>query len=487
MNAALLFQQGIGRHQQGDFAGAERLYRQALVQAPDNVDAQHMLAVALAQQKQFGEASRLFEALLAKGGSDALLLRNYANALRDAALLHQQRGEADAALTAIDRALALQPSDPAAQRSRADILQGLGEYRRALQGYDQLLAAIPGDAEAWNNRGLALRNLGEMDEADRSFRQALALAPGMAAAELNIGLSHLLAGDFAAGLPLYEARKRLPQPVEARNYPQPLWTGDQDIRGKHLFCYIEQGLGDTIQFFRFIKLLEERGARITLSIFAPLMRLLRSGGTGCELIGWGEAPPQFDFHIPLMSVPLALGLTLDTIPAPRRYLAAEPDRAALWREKLGGHGRRIGLAWRGNKAVTGAEGKEFPLAALGPLAAMPGVRLIALQKDAGAQEFENLDFALERYPEMDAGPDAFLDSAAVIENLELVITADSAPAHLAGALGAPVWIALKHVPDWRWLLTRADCPWYPSARLFRQAAPGDWDGVFAQMAQALPA
>jgi hypothetical protein len=376
----------------------------------------------------------------------------------------------------------LRPGHAGAIRSRADILQSLGRYTEALTAYDRLLMAAPNDPSLWNNRGISLRNLGRLAESSQSFERAMAVDPQMKAASFHIGLNHLLAGDFTRGLPLYELRKEMPEPVEAREFPQPLWTGQENLAGKQLFAYIEQGLGDTIQFYRFIRQVAARGATVTLSVYAPMMRLLRSVDPPCALIGWDEVPDRFDYHIPLMSLPLALGTTLGTIPAPKRYLAAEPERVAHWRARIGGEGFRIGVAWRGNRSVFGAEGKEFPLQALIPLSRMPGVRLISLQKDPGPI----LDgLKLEQFDGVDQGGDAFIDSAAIIENLHLVISADSAPAHLAGALGAPVWVALKHVPDWRWLLNREDSPWYPGMRLFRQKEPGDWESVFREIEDAL--
>jgi tetratricopeptide (TPR) repeat protein len=511
MNPQGLMAQALDRHGRGDAAGAEQLYRQVLQLAPDNRDAAHMLAVACAQQGRREEAAGLFAQVVAANPHDALALTNYANVLRelgrhDAALEMLDRALAldprdperwnsrglilqsltrfDEALQSVNRALVLRPGHPAALRGRADLLQSLGHYTEALAGYDQLLEAAPMDGGLWSNRGLSLRNLGKLEESSRSFERAVALDPQMKAPRFHIGLNHLLAGDLARGLPLYELRKEPPDPVEGRVYPQPLWTGRQDLAGKHLFSYIEQGLGDTIQFFRFVRLAQERGATVTLSVYGPMMRLLKNADPPCALIGWGETPDKFDHHIPLMSLPLALGTTLDTIPAPRRYLAAEPERVARWAKRIGRESFRIGVAWRGNKCVFGAEGKEFPLDALIPLGRIPGVRLISLQKDAGAVP-EALK--LERFADFDQGGDAFIDSAAIMENLDLVISADSAPAHLAGALGVATWIALKHVPDWRWLMTRGDSPWYPAMRLFRQKEPGDWTGVFRGMEQALVA
>jgi tetratricopeptide (TPR) repeat protein len=511
MNAQALMAEALDRHGRGDLAGAEHLYRRVLQTAPGHRDALHMLAVACAQQGRREEACEMFAQLVTGNPRDPLALTNYANVLREMgrheaaldmldralaldprdaerwnsrALLLQAQARFEEALDSVNRALVLRPGHAGASRSRADILQSLGYYQEALAGYDRMLEAAPGDAGLWNNRGISLRNLGKLEASSQSFEHARVLDPRMKAAPFHIGLNHLLAGDLARGWPLYELRKEPPDPVEARTYPQPLWTGREDLTGKHLFVYIEQGLGDTIQFYRFIRQVAERGATVTLSVYAPMIRLLRSADPACALIGWGETPDHFDYHIALMSLPLALGTTLDTIPARKRYLAAEPDRIAQWATRIGPEGFRIGVAWRGNRSVFGAEGKEFPLQALMDISRIPGVRLINLQKDAGALP-EGL--TLERFTDFDQGGDAFLDSAAIIENLDLVISADSAPAHLAGALGVPVWVALKYIPDWRWLLERSDSPWYPGMRLFRQKEPGDWPGVFHAMQTALVA
>jgi len=214
--------------------------------------------------------------------------------------------------------------------------------------------------------------------------------------------------------------------------------------------------------------------------------LLKNATPAVELIGWGQTPDHFDFHIPLASIPLAVGMRADTIPAPDHYLVAEPDRVARWKARIGSHGFRIGIAWQGLEQVMGLEGKSFPLAALAGIAALPDVRLISLQKGDGAQQLDHLPggMAVERY-DFDESPDAFLDTAAMTRACDLVITADTAPAHVAGALGVSAWVALKHVPDWRWFLGRDDSPWYPDMTLFRQPATGDWDSVFAAMAAVL--
>jgi tetratricopeptide (TPR) repeat protein len=468
-----LLDQAVGLHGQGRLAEAERLYAQILAAAPDHADARHMLGVLRAQQGRPVEALELIAPVVAANPRNALALANIGNVLNALDRLKE-------ALEAYNRSLALNPGYAPVYLSRGNVLQLLLRYGEALESYDRFLGFIPDHAEAWSNRGLALQNLSRLDEALESFRRAEALDPALAQAPLNRALCHLLQGDFAAGLPLYEWRKQMPQPMEARVYPQPLWTGAQDLRGKTLFAYSEQGLGDTIQFYRYAGF--ARSAKVILSVPDSLIALLQSATPRVELIGWGKVPPQFDFHIPLASIPLAVGMRVQTIPASDHYLAVEPARVARWKETLGAHGFRIGIAWQGNQLVMGSEGKSFSVAALEHIARLAGVRLIGLQKNAGAEQLDILPpgMAVERY-DFDNGPDAFLDTAAIMANCDLVISADTAPAHLAGALGVPTWVALKYVPDWRWFLGRTDSPWYPSLRLFRQPATGDWTSVFRAM------
>jgi tetratricopeptide (TPR) repeat protein len=530
------------------FAEAEQLYLQLIQSAPGLAAPRHMLGVIRAQQQRHAEALELIGSVLAEAPDDTLALSNYASALSalgrhqealqclDRALALQpsypdalsNRGNAltglgrfDEALASYDRAIAARPNFALAYKNRGDtckamgridaaltcydaalaidvryfdahygrgvVLQMLGRYGDALEACDRALALEPAHAGVLNNRGGALRDLGHLEDALACFRGAAALEPSLAGPYYNQATSLLMMEDFAQGLPLYEWRKQPPMHVEARDYPQPLWTGREDIKDKTLLLYVEQGLGDAIHFWRYAPLIEARGARVLLSADTVLHRLLRSGSSTIGLVDLGATPPDFDFHIPLMSLPLALGTTRDSIPASKRYLAAERERVEYWARRIGGHGWRIGIAWQGNTAVQGSEGKTFPAAALKSIARIHGVRLINLQKNAGAEQLDCLPpgMAVEHYRGFDDGPDAFLDSAAMMENLDLVISSDTALAHLAGALGIETWLALKYVPEWRWFLRRNDSPWYPSLRLFRQKMPGDWTPVFAQMEAVL--
>jgi hypothetical protein len=305
--------------------------------------------------------------------------------------------------------------------------------------------------------------------------------PDAAQAYWSKSIVKMLTGALEEGFALYEWRKRLPLPIEARDYPQPLWTGEQNIAGKTLLLYIEQGLGDTMMFYRYALMARDKGAHVVLAAQDSIGALLRDADSGIEILGSGQVPAQFDYHAPLMSLPLAFGTRMQAIPAAVPYLRARCERVAHWRGRLGDKGFKIGLCWQG---ATNIAGRSFPLAALAPIAGVENVRLISLQKGEGADQLEHLPAGMTVETlgaDFDAGPGAFLDSAAVMMALDLIITPDTSLAHLAGALGRPAWVALKQIPDWRWFLTREDSPWYPSLKLFRQQSPGDWTAVFAQM------
>jgi tetratricopeptide (TPR) repeat protein len=513
MTLQSLYEEALGSHRRGDLAAAESLYRRLLAAAPKSFAARHMLGVLRAQQGALPEALELLEAALVQKPDAHDARFNYGNALRKAGRVEEAlaafdqaleqkpdyaaaraaraellnlRGNAlrdagnfAAALACFERALADAPNYPDALNNRAVALWSMNRFEEAVAGFDAALAVRPDYAQAHYNRGNALRDLQRLDDAMASYDRGIALDPDFAQAHSNKGFCLLLKGDFAQGLPLYEWRKRMAAPVESRNFDRPLWTGHQDIQGKTIFVHVGQGLGDTIQFFRFVAPLLERGAKVILSVQDGLLRLLQSASPPVTLVGSTVVPESFDYHVPLMSLPLALGITIDSIPSAQSYLRAEPARVARWRDRIGDRAFRIGIAWQG--ARIGIAGRAIPLACFEDLSRLENVRLISLQKGPGTEQLAALPGVETLGEDFDAGPEAFLDSAAVMDCLDLVITLDSALAHLAGALGRPVWVALKQVPDWRWFLDRSDSPWYPSMRLFRQKTEGDWSSVFAAM------
>jgi hypothetical protein len=322
----------------------------------------------------------------------------------------------------------------------------------------------------------------------QSYDSATRLKPDFADAHSGKSYLLLLLGEFNRGWQIYEWRKKdTANRGGLRSFSQPEWLGDENIAGKTLLIQCEQGLGDTIQFCRYAQLAEARGAKVIISTQDALMRLLKDLSPTVEIIDSSSTPANFDYHVALLSMPLAFKTDERGIPADIPYLRAEPDRAERWRLRLGDHGFKIGVAWQGSKLGTHF-GKSFQVTWLRDISQLPSIRLISLQKNEGSEQVTTLPDGMKVETlgdDFDCGPDAFLDTAAVMENLDLVITADTSIAHLAGALGRPTWVALRLVPDWRWLLDRHDSPWYPTMRLFRQQTRDDWSSVFSAMEREL--
>jgi tetratricopeptide (TPR) repeat protein len=439
--------------------------------------------LALRQLKRFEAALSSYDKALA-------IKPDFPEALNNRGVTLLDLDNFEGALVSFDNALSIKPDFSDALNNRGAVLQHQMRFEEALACYDRVLSAQPDFADALNNRGASLQNLRRFEEALQSFDHAISVAPGHAQAYLNKGLCALLMEHFDVGLPLFERREKGPASVRSRTYPQPLLSGADDINGKVLLLYAEEGLGDTIQFCRYATLAQAQGAKVILSVQDVLVRLLKFSYPAIEVIGSKVKSSNIDFHNPLLSMPLAFGTDRKGIPATVSYLQAEPDRVRTWASRIGAGGFRIGISWQGNNRVTADVGRSFPLRHFERLSKTPNVRLISLQKNAGVEQLLDLpsDVKVETFRDgFDDGRDAFVDTAAVMENLDLIITSDTAIAHLAGALGRPVWVALKYVPDWRWFLERSDSPWYPTMRLFRQTSIGEWEDVFIEIQKQLEA
>lgn len=470
---------GLAFHALNRLDDALAAYDHGLAIRPEDGQALGNKAVTLTGLGRFEEALNCCETALALSPGNLAVLN------AKAAILEMLQRPLEA-LESCDAALALAPDFLAALTSRGNVLRTLGRHQEALRSYDKALEYRPDHVPALYNRGNVFLDMGCLGSAFDSFNHAAEISPDYAEAQWSKAVCHLLRGEFEAGWRLYEWRKKLAEPFESRIYPQPLWTGQESLRGRTLFLYSDQGLGDTIQFYRYALIARGLGARVVLSVQDELLRLLADSGHGIELIAARSVPRAFDYHAPLMSLPLALGTRASNIPAAVPYLRADPSRARRWADRIGAEGFRIGIVWQGRSDYQVDVGRSFPLRWFAPLAGMSGVRLISLQKGFGSEQLADAGFAVESLgADFDSGADAFLDSAAILQHLDLVITSDTAMAHLAGALGRRTWVALKYLPEWRWLLGRSDSPWYPSLRLFRQQTPGDWNGVFAAMAQEL--
>jgi hypothetical protein len=383
--------------------------------------------------------------------------------------------------------------------SHANALLDLGRAAEAVAGYDRMLKGAPGDVRALSNRGLALRSLNRAAEAVKSFEQALAADPGNAQVRANAGQAYLAAGDLKTGFAMFEARWSTPVMagyLEGRNFGKPQWLGQASLQGKTLLLHSEQGYGDIFQFCRYAALAKGQGARVLVEVQAPAVALMRTL-KGCDaVVEFGQPLPAFDFHCPVMSLPHAFGTTLETIPGDLvPYLSADPERVSAWTVRLGAKTRpRVGLVWSSGvrpdqPELAAANGRRnLPLQALKAFTGLP-VDFVSLQKgDPAEGEFATLDQASWGGPpilNVADGLKDWADTAALIETLDVLVSVDTATPHLAGAMGRPVWIMNRFDPCWRWLETRADSPWYPTARLFRQPTMGDWDAVVREVRGAL--
>jgi tetratricopeptide (TPR) repeat protein len=426
-----------------------------------------------------------FEAAVA-GYDDALAIDpDHVGAWTNRGIALESLGRLDDALTSHERAMTLDPRRSGAWSNRGNALLMLGRIEEALTSVDAALALDGTSTGAWRNRGNVLCELGRYGEAHASYRRADTPShPDNGEVEFADGLLSLLEGDFSAGWRKYESRWRTMRstgnPFAAR---APQWSGAESLAGRTILLHSDAGLGDAIQFVRYVPMVAERAAKVLLAIEPALAPLRLPLADNVTLIDRGAQTPGFDTQCPLSSLPLAFGTDLTSIP-PAPYISAPPGRTAAWAQRLPRAGKRVGLAWAGNPAHRRDRMRSIALPLLAPLLRVPDTVFVSLQRDLRPGD----DAVLRAHPNvtpLGEALDDFADIAAVVSELDLIVTIDSSVAHLAGAIGRPVWILLPFHPDWRWLLGRDDSPWYPSARLFRQAAIDDWASVIERVAAAL--
>jgi len=537
--------EAVALHRQGRLHDAEKIYERVLKVVPGNFDALNLLGTVKARQGHLVEAQRLFAAAVeanprahqawinlghahfalkrlpealecfdkARGlaPDDTDILNLHANALlslgrpRDAlaefqavlarvphhvearlnsGLARAALGMTAAALADFEAALALSPNHPAAHFNRGVALLQLGRYADALAANDRAIAAAPDHIGARLNRGRALSQLRRLDQAIASYGEVLARRKDDANAHFNQALALLTVGQYRRGFQEYEWRWRRTGMAPQASRGKPPWLGEYPLHGRTVLLHAEQGLGDTMQFARYVPLLAAGGADVVLEV-QPELRSLMSGLDGAaRVLARGEAPPAFDVHCPLGSLPLAMKTELATVPAAIPYLAADPARVAQWSARIEALPRpRVAVAWSGNPAHENDANRSIPLDRLAPLFSIPA-GFVSIQRDV--RDAEAMQLAGEgRLRHVGGELTDFSDTAAVLALCDLVIAVDTAPAHLAGALGRPLWVLVPFAPDWRWTLDGETTPWYPAARLFRQTSLGDWDGVIARVADAL--
>ncbi|HET6251778.1 MAG TPA: tetratricopeptide repeat protein [Tepidisphaeraceae bacterium] len=554
------FDAAIAHHQAGRIADADKICQRMLSRNPRDADALHLRGVMNAQAGRFEEAITLIGQAIAIQPSASSFYRNLASAYKDsgqlqaaiapcrqclrlqprAADMHNQLGslllatgdageaanafrqavklkpdyaeawnnlgmalaeidESDEAMAAYRQSIALQPM-PQTWNNLANVLKAAGQRGEAIKCYRIAVDMMPQSAEMWNNLGNTLREAGALDESIAVLERSIRLDPELVSAQWNLSLALLQNGDLARGFEKYEWRWKLATfPSKMPSYSKPLWQG-QDIAGKTLLVHVEQGRGDVIQFVRYAALIADRGGSVILHCPPEITGVLRNV-PGVTRIVCGEGAFDFDFHLPLMSLPRGLGTTLQTIPANIPYIRPDVDLAAIWEERLAtgdagpqkdrsnGHSarnrggqnlRRVGLVWAGSPIHANDNKRSLTLSQFAPLSRVAGTQFYSLQKGDSAIQAANPPpgLALIDYT---AHLHDFADTAAMISQLDLVIAVDTAVAHLAGAMGKAVWVLLPFSPDWRWMADRDDTPWYPTMRLFRQEVEGDWSTVMERV------
>lgn len=471
---------GLAYAQQGKYAEAAASYREAIRVKTDYASAYNNLGIALQELNKLDEAVATFHEAL-KHKPDA----HETHSNLGVALAAQ--GKLEEAVTSYQEALRLKPDYAEAHNNLGNALRDLGTLDKAVHHFQEALRLKPDYSETYNNLGIARLQQGSIDDAIACYDRALELNPDYPDARKNRSLARLAQGDWLRAWPEYEWRWHS-KGIAPRSFRQPRWDGGL-LDGKTILLYAEQGLGDTLQFIRYAALVKERGARTLFECPKVLMRLLTRMDGVDEVIPEGTPLPDFDVQSPLLSLPGMFGTTPEAIPAGVPYLAADPERTARWREALRRiAGFKIGIVWQGNPGFKNDRNRSIPLSQFARLADIQGVQLVSLQKGHGTDQIRSWrsDLPLTVLdPDLEAAGRDFADTAAIMMNLDLVITADTATAHLAGALGVPVWVGLPVISDWRWLRDRTDTPWYPTMCLYRQERWGDWETVFARMAAEL--
>ncbi len=472
----------LGRllHELRRYGEAADYYRKATATKPDYVKALDGLGNALADLKRHGEAVAAFKKILALDPGDIPALVNLGNTLYE----HRQFDEA---IEYFQRVFFIDPDNVAAHNGLGSVLVELNRVDEAITHFNRALELDAGYEGAVYNLGVALERQFRYDEALEKYAQAAALKPDFAEACWNSGLVHLLHGRFSIGWPDYEYRRQLKGAVPLPVAPYPRWDGTAEIDGKKLLIQAEQGFGDAIQAARYIPLLEHRGVECWMQCLKPMTGIIRRSFPRVHVVDVGEMPDGLDFHIPVMSLPGAMKTdSEEDIPASVPYLAADPERVAYWEQQLPeGFGERVGLVWRGNPQHGNDHNRSSRLHdCLQLVTGNTEVLFVTLQKDLTAEEQALLQ-DLPNVKALDAELTGFDESAAVMCNLDIVISIDSAPAHLAGALGIPIWILLPLHGEWRWMLDRTDSPWYPSATLFRQHSFGNWQELISRVSTQL--
>jgi len=458
---------GEAQERCGDLQAAADFYKRALTVNPDSAELHCHLARVLGQAGAYQPAAELYRRAL---GLDPKRLEIYS----DLGFVLTELGNLDLALEAFRRALRANPRSAKTIASVGRLFERKCDLVSAAEAYRDAIKLDPKLLPAYADLGFVLYGLGEFGEAADCFGRLLALQPNSAEARVNLGLIHLLQGELLKGWTEYEARWQVGVGDDRKLAPR-RWKGEP-LKGERILLYAEQGLGDALQFVRYVPLVADCGGQVVLEVQPALRGLIAITEGAAQVIARGDTLPECTWQCPLLSLPLALGTKLETIPARVPYIHPDPARVEKWKQRLAGDTWRIGLCWAGNPSHQRDRLRSVPLEQLLPLLGVTDASFYSLQFGAGAEQIQWLPANVRL---VDLGDELrdFSNLAAIVANLDLVITIDSVVAHLAGAMGKPVWILLNKGCDWRWFLEREDSPWYPTARLFRQSTPGGWQEV----------
>ncbi len=394
-------------------------------------------------------------------------------------------GKINEAITSYKQDITLKPNYAEAHNNLAISLQGQGLLNEAIRSYKQAITLKPHYAEAFNNLALTQKELGKLEDSEINYKKAIELRPDYAEANFNLSILLNLKGNLKSGLKLYEWRLHKKERIAKAPRKELIWDGIETIKNKKFLVYEEQGIGDTIQFYRYLLLLQQKGAEVIFKVSPKLHNLFKSPDNKIQFVDTLDEGFKFNFETPLMSLPHLFKADIDKIPTFIPYVNVDAKKKAEWSKKLITDKFKVGICWQGSKKKIDV-GRSFPLSYFKDISKIKGVKLISLYKGEDENKTFNLDFDLTTFENtFDEGNNAFIDTAAVIMNCDLVITSDTVIAHLAGALGKPVWVALKYIPDWRWMLKRSDSPWYPTMILYRQKDLNNWDTVFSSIKKDL--
>ncbi len=502
-------------HRSGNIQQAQAHYRRILQVEPGQPEALHALGIMAFQLKKYEDANSLigkaienkpnvpqfhynlglvFIALkrqekAIQAFQEAIRIKpDYADAYYNFGLVLKKRQQFEEAVQNFKQVMKITPDDADAYYNLGNTYEALDRYEPAAKNYQLAIKKNGTFVGAFNNLALVLKKMGRIDEAISYFREALRLQPGLAEAHWNLSLALLINGQFEEGWKEHEWRfmKGKRSTIYPHRFGMPLWDGSS-FAGKRLFVHSEQGFGDTLQFIRYLPMVKRLGGTLVFEAFGPLLETI-SGFPGIDKLV--EISPDrrhvenCDYYVPLMSLPMLFATDIPTIPSNIPYIFADPEKASQWKNRINKKGYKIGIAWAGKPEHENDGNRSCELAQFLPLAGMPGIAMYGLQKGGAARQAETLD-GMRRMINFDCELKDFSETAAAIENLDLIISVDTALVHLAGAMGKPVWTLLPYAPDWRWLLEREDSPWYPTMRLFRQPAHGDWGAVFGEVKDEL--